>query len=219
MPGSRTASLRTPRHLIFAFAMLILAMVGIDQTTKFHAEKNFLHWSHPTEVHHMNTNKQHVFTLGNSPSEIFKKGASPNQITSSWLDFHLTYVRNTGAAWGALSSMPRSFRTPFFTIVTIIALSIVAWLFTSSHPGQRFYRVGLICIFAGAVGNFVDRLALGYVIDWLQFHWKVFGWEYSFPVFNLADVFINVGVGVILIDLLLTEIQMRKLAIQNEANQ
>jgi signal peptidase II len=115
--------------------------------------------------------------------------------------------------------MPKSFRSPFFTAVTILALSVVGWLFATSHPGQRFYQYGLTCIFAGAVGNFVDRMALGYVIDWLQFHWKVLGWEYSFPVFNIADVIINVGVGIILLDLVITELQMRQMAFKNEANQ
>lgn len=191
----------------------------INQSTKFHAEKDFLSWSHPSEVHSMNTNKHHVFTLGNSPSFVFKNALPASQISTHWLDFHLTYVRNTGAAWGALSSMPRSFRFPFFTSVTIVALCVVGWLFKSSHNGQRFYRTGLVCIFAGAIGNFVDRLALGYVIDWLQFHWSILGWEYSFPVFNLADVFINIGVGVILLDLLITEILLRKELITIEANQ
>jgi signal peptidase II len=219
MTGSPTASHHMTQKILVAFIFLVLGFVGLDQTTKFHAEKNFLNWSHPTEVHHMNTNKVHVMTLGTSPSSAFRANKKPSEISHNWLDFHLTYVRNTGAAWGALSSMPKAFRSPFFTVVTILALSVVGWLFSTSHAGQRFYRYGLACIFAGAIGNFVDRMALGYVIDWLQFHWKIFGWEYSFPVFNIADIIINVGVGVILLDLVITEFQMRQIALKNEANQ
>ena len=63
MPDLNARSNRTPRHIFFVFLLLALALVSVDQTSKFHAEKNFLNWSHPTEVHHMNTEKQHVFTV------------------------------------------------------------------------------------------------------------------------------------------------------------
>jgi signal peptidase II len=51
---------------------------------------------------------------------------------------------------------------------------------------------------------------LKYVIDWLHFHWKIFGWEYSFPVFNWADVAINVGIGLMILDSILHEVALRK---------
>jgi signal peptidase II len=211
MPKMLQSLASSRAQLILAFVMLVLSLVTLDQSTKLHSEKQFLSWSHPTEVHQIHSAKHHVLTLGTSPSQAFRKGLPTSQISSNWIEFHLTYVRNVGAAWGALSSLPSGIRTPFFSIVTILALAMVVWLFSSSHPGQRLYRIGLCFIFAGAIGNFVDRMALGYVIDWLHFHWKVFGWEYSFPVFNIADICINVGVGIILIDLLSSEVQMRSL--------
>lgn len=203
------ANAKNGLYRLIAMALFVLSLTALDQSTKLHAEKLFLSWSHPSEVHQIQSNKYHVATLGVSPSQAFKKALPPSEISKNWVDFHLTYVRNVGAAWGALSSLPKSVRSPFFSLVTIVALSIVGWLFATSHPGQRFYRIGLGLIFAGAIGNFVDRILLGYVIDWIHFHWRIFGWEYSFPVFNIADVSINLGVGVILIDLVATEFQIK----------
>jgi lipoprotein signal peptidase len=190
-------------------ALLVLSLTTLDQSTKLHSEKLFLNWSHPSDVHQMRSQKFHVASLGVSPSQAFTKALPTSEITKNWVDFNLTYIRNVGAAWGALSTLPKAIRSPFFSIVTLVALTVVGWLFASSHAGQRFYRMGLGFIFAGAIGNFVDRIFLGYVIDWLHFHWKIFGWEYSFPVFNIADICINVGVGAILIDLIATEFQVK----------
>lgn len=87
---------------------------------------------------------------------------------------------------------------------------MIIYLFKSSHPGQRMARTALVLVLSGAAGNFIDRLLLKYVIDWLHFHWKIFGWEYSFPVFNWADVAINLGIAFMLLDMLLQEIALRR---------
>jgi signal peptidase II len=88
---------------------------------------------------------------------------------------------------------------PIFPIFSV-AVVIVARMFRQSPVSKVLFRTALTMILAGAIGNFCDRLMLKYVIDWLHFHWTIFGWEYSFPVFNVADISIDVGIGLILID-------------------
>lgn len=110
--------------------------------------------------------------------------------------FHLTYVRNPGAAFGLLARQKAAFRQFFFPTMTVLA--IVALLVYFIHvPGQRTLTLWGIClIMGGAVGNGIDRLWLGQVIDFLDFYWRTYHW----PAFNLADSAICIGVGLLLLD-------------------
>jgi len=96
--------------------------------------------------------------------------------------FYLTYVENRGAAFGIL----QDFRW-FFVVLTIAAVGLMIWYFLKAR--NKVARLALAFIMSGAVGNFIDRVIRGYVVDFLDFY--PFG--YDFPVFNAADVFINVG--------------------------
>lgn len=202
---------RGPWALLAGLILIVLSFTVLDQVTKIHSEQHFMVSSHPTDVHMFRSTKLHVFTWGESPASTRMATEGKDMVTANWLDLHLTYVRNVGAAWGALSNLPKAVRAPLFIIATIIAIAVVGHLFHTSHPGQRLFRTCLAFILAGAVGNFIDRIWLGYVIDWVQFHWMIFGWEYSFPVFNVADIAINIGVGLFLIDMLLNELANRRL--------
>ncbi|NLM74558.1 MAG: signal peptidase II [Clostridiaceae bacterium] len=102
--------------------------------------------------------------------------------------FYLTYLENRGAAFGIL----QNFRW-FFIIITIIALAIMIGYFIKSD--NNFLRLALSILIAGAIGNFIDRLFRGYVVDFLDFY--PFG--YDFPVFNVADICVNVGVFLLVI--------------------
>lgn len=102
--------------------------------------------------------------------------------------FYLTYLENRGAAFGIL----QNFRW-FFIIITIIALAIMIGYFIKSD--NIFLRLALSILIAGAIGNFIDRLFRGYVVDFLDFY--LFG--YDFPVFNVADICVNVGVFLLVI--------------------
>jgi signal peptidase II len=201
--------------LMVGYCLITLAGISLDQSTKIHAQKSFLEWTHATDLHQMNTTREHLFTLGTSPAEVTRLRAMERntaaKTSKNWFEMYLTYVRNPGAAWGAMANLPEAVRTPFFAFVTLISLTVVGWLFYMSHPGQRLYRVGLSAILSGALGNFVDRMTLGYVIDWIQLHWKIWGWEYRFPVFNAADIFINIGVFLIVLDLVINELALRRL--------
>jgi len=105
--------------------------------------------------------------------------------------FNLTYVRNTGAAFGLLAKAPESFRIPFFIIIPLIALTIIVLIFKKTQETQLLMITALSLILGGAIGNFIDRLRFNYVIDFLDFHWFS---KYHWPAFNVADSTIVVGV-------------------------
>jgi len=111
--------------------------------------------------------------------------------------FALTYVRNSGAAFGILHRAPATFRDPFFIIVPILVLLIITVIFVRLTQAQRLSAFALSLIYAGAIGNLIDRLRFKYVIDFLDFHWKE---VYHWPAFNVADSSIVVGVGFLLLE-------------------
>lgn len=111
--------------------------------------------------------------------------------------FALTYVRNSGAAFGILHRAPSWFRDPFFLAVSLIALVVIVFLFIRLTLSQKSVIVALSLILGGAVGNLIDRLRFGFVIDFLDFHWKE---VYHWPSFNVADSCIVVGVGLLFLN-------------------
>ncbi len=115
--------------------------------------------------------------------------------------FNFTYVRNYGAAFGFLSQTPPFFRDNFFLIMPPIACLLILWILKTVEESQTWQIVALSFIFGGALGNYIDRLHYGYVVDFLDFH---FHNKHAWPAFNLADAFIVCGVSY-LIYLILTE--------------
>lgn len=112
--------------------------------------------------------------------------------------FHITYVQNTGAAWSILNNM-----TFLLTLVSVVVcIFLIYWLY--KHPTESTYTRLLVClILSGAFGNMIDRIAYGYVVDFLSFN--LFG--YPFPVFNVADMYLSCGVVLLLIVTYLKEKQ------------
>jgi len=107
--------------------------------------------------------------------------------------FAFTYIRNKGAAFGILHSAPPYFRDPFFIVVPVVALSAIFYILAKLKPEEKLTAVSLSLIVGGAIGNLIDRVRFGYVIDFLDFHWaEVYHW----PAFNIADSAIVVGVGI-----------------------
>lgn len=111
--------------------------------------------------------------------------------------FYITYTTNSGAAWSFLAGKP--WAQDFFKVITVVALVAFVGLYVwATKKDKRFLRVCLVMLTAGAVGNFIDRLSYGYVVDFIGF---IFG-TYRFPVFNIADALMTVGIVLLLIDLL-----------------
>jgi signal peptidase II len=112
--------------------------------------------------------------------------------------WRMVYAENPGAAWGMLRDLPAGFRHGFFVVTALTALGFILWYYRKLREDQRWMQVALSFVFAGATGNLIDRLARGYVIDFVQWHW----WhrpELYWPIFNLADSLIVVGVAMIMI--------------------
>lgn len=110
--------------------------------------------------------------------------------------FALTYVRNMGAAFGILHNAPAYFRDPFFILIPILALVIITAILAKLKDNQRLTGVSLCLVMGGAVGNLIDRVKYGYVVDFLDFHWKE---VYHWPAFNVADSAIVIGVAYLFI--------------------
>ncbi|MFT5429738.1 MAG: lipoprotein signal peptidase [Myxococcota bacterium] len=110
----------------------------------------------------------------------------------------LKYAENPGAAWGLLSDLPDTVRRWFFFIVSIIAMSVLSYLFFSLGPRQHLPALGFATILSGAVGNFIDRLRFNYVIDFIDMYVGGSHW----PTYNIADVAISLGVGILLVEAL-----------------
>lgn len=113
--------------------------------------------------------------------------------------FHITYVRNRGAAFSFLSDA--SWRLPFFIGITLVASIAILVAFHKLRDDQKLAQVSLAMIFSGAVGNLIDRVRLGEVIDFLDAHW----YRYHWPAFNVADSLICVGVFLLAVDMLLED--------------
>jgi len=110
--------------------------------------------------------------------------------------FALTYVRNTGAAFGVLAAAPPSVRLPLFVAVTIAAIGALVSFLRKTSPDHRWLVAALGAILGGALGNLVCRLRYGEVIDFLDVHWGELHW----PAFNVADAAITIGVAIVLLE-------------------
>lgn len=109
------------------------------------------------------------------------------------------YVENPGAAWGLLATAPTSIRLPFFYLVSLGAIAFILWFFRRIGPDQTLLAVALSLVFGGAIGNFIDRLHLTYVIDFIDWYIATAHW----PTFNVADAGISVGVGLLILDMII----------------
>jgi signal peptidase II len=111
---------------------------------------------------------------------------------------HLTYLKNTGAAFGVLAGTRSPLRMVFFVLVSSVAIGCVLYLLKNIRPGRTSLVASLSLILGGAVGNLIDRLRLGEVIDFIDIHWHHLHW----PAFNVADSSITIGVILLFIQMI-----------------
>jgi len=117
--------------------------------------------------------------------------------------FNLVRVHNAGAAFSFLAGAS-GWQRWFFTALGLAAAAVIVWML-KNHPGQRLFCFALACILGGAVGNVIDRLLYGYVVDFLDFHWA----GMHFPAFNVADSAISLGAACLILDELLRVLRAR----------
>lgn len=111
--------------------------------------------------------------------------------------FNVVRAHNTGAAFSFLAGAS-GWQRWFFTVLGIVAATVIT-VMLRKHAGQKLFCFALACILGGAIGNVIDRLLYGYVVDFLDFHWR----GMHFPAFNVADSAITVGAIALILDELL----------------
>jgi signal peptidase II len=112
--------------------------------------------------------------------------------------FNITYVRNPGAAFGFLAAAPPMFRYTFFIVVTVAAILLILHYLRISRIEAPSLVSALALILAGAVGNLIDRIRFGEVVDFLDVYLSSYHW----PAFNVADSAITVGAAILILVLL-----------------
>ena len=135
-----------------------------------------------------------------------------DQITKSYITTHygefeftpvlpildITLMHNVGAAFSFLATASGWQRWVFIGLAVAVSIAIVAWLWRMPRA-HRLLAAGLALVLGGAVGNVIDRIRLGYVVDFIHFHWD----RAYFPAFNVADSAITVGAACLLLDALI----------------
>ena len=115
--------------------------------------------------------------------------------------FNLTHVRNTGGAFGIFGGEKGGVGSLLFVGVSLIAIGAIIFLFIKIREEEKTLALSFSLVLSGAIGNLIDRLRYGEVVDFLDFHWSTYHW----PAFNVADSAICIGIGLMALELLRRE--------------
>ena len=118
------------------------------------------------------------------------------------------YTQNRGAAWGFLAAAGEKFRVPFFHLVSIAAVIFIISYYRKLREDQRYLQLALALVLGGALGNALDRVIRGYVIDFIDWHWFDPNWlrpSLHWPTFNVADAGISVGLVLLFLEMLVSK--------------
>jgi signal peptidase II len=173
-------------------ALIVLTAVFADQATKLLAVDRL---TSAFQRRNAGTLAEKVQALY---SERYLEGMarSPYVVFRPW--WRMSYVENPGAAWGLGRSMSETTRNAFFMLVSAAAVVFIFYYFRRLTERQRYLQISLALVLSGAIGNFIDRVARHYVIDFIEWHW----WnrpDLRWPTFNVADSLIVVGVALLVI--------------------
>ena len=121
--------------------------------------------------------------------------------------FDLTHVRNPGGAFGILGGKGGRWGSLFFVGVSVIAMGSILFFFRRIEEDEKNLALSFSLVFAGAIGNLIDRLRYGEVVDFLEFYLSSYYW----PAFNIADSAICIGIGLMALEMLLWDHKKRKI--------
>lgn len=199
LPWNRRTFLWVHLPLVF----ICLAFFGLDQVSKAHVQETLLVWEDPANTDYFRGRQVPVFAIGEDLP-------AADDAVPLYFAFNYQYSRNKGAAFSMLENLDDKIRVPFFHIVTVLAIILIAFYYRQTPYDHHFTRYGLAAILSGALGNFADRLQHGYVIDFLDADWNLFGWRHDFAIFNIADVAINIGVICLIVDVIMVSLRDKK---------
>jgi signal peptidase II len=115
--------------------------------------------------------------------------------------FNLVHVRNTGGAFGIFGGEKGGLGSLLFVVVSLIAIGSILFLFIRLREDEKRLSLSLSLVLSGAIGNLIDRLRLGEVVDFLDFYL----FSYHWPAFNIADSAICLGIGLMALELLVRD--------------
>jgi signal peptidase II len=160
-------------------------------------------WSKSWAVRHLSTTNFRSVPLCTPPpggQHYLYQRLPTREVTLARNYLDLRYAENCGGAWGLLHGTREGLRRPFFLVVAVAAVLFIIHLYRSLEAGQRMMRWALPLVLGGAIGNLVDRLRLGYVVDFIDMHWRE---RYHWPTYNIADIAITVGIALMLLEYIL----------------
>ncbi|MBI5509336.1 MAG: signal peptidase II [Deltaproteobacteria bacterium] len=178
-------------HLALLFALVTVSIVGCDQATKWQA------LAHLTDTFTRDAPSAPL-GLGAKLSR-FLFAAHPRRVARiAVLDdfWHFQYVENPGAAWSFLHDAPPVAGRLFLLATALAGMVLLVLYARRTTADEGLVRLGLALVLGGALGNFLDRLRLGYVIDFIEWHWYE---RATWPLFNVADVAISTGVALLIL--------------------
>jgi len=163
-------------------------MLGLvlDQLSKLYAEHFYLLSPPvPSMAHHRATSETALMLASDTGERFFA--------------FYVTHVANAGVMLGALEDASPPVPWLAFMVTTAFGLGVAGGLLRWATPTDGVLRFAAVLLGSGVVGNLIDRVRLGYVVDWVHLRWKVAGWFFDAPAFNLADLLILAGAALALI--------------------
>jgi signal peptidase II len=179
------------------FWAVATAVIGVDQWTKFLVLRNLTTAldEAPSPASAFSVFYGAAPAVGNDGYHFRSK----DHVVLNESFLRLRYAENPGAAFGLFRNLPESARGPFFHLLSIGAVLFIGYSFLklTGAANERFAKLGLPLVLGGAIGNYLDRLARGFVIDFLEPVWNGRPW---WPAFNVADTAIVVGVGLLVLD-------------------
>jgi signal peptidase II len=182
-------------------ALLAGVWVVSDQVTKYLAVEH-LTSAFTRAGAHTTSAKIRAFV---TEKDVLERGyANPESVRVAPFWQH-RYTQNRGAAWGVLAGAGERFRVPFFYLVSVVAMIFIFSYYRKLRSDQRYLQVALALVLGGAIGNAIDRVLRGYVIDFIDWHWFDPSWlrpSLHWPTFNVADSGITVGLVMLFLEML-----------------
>jgi lipoprotein signal peptidase len=167
-----------------------ILVVATDLYTKYLAAEHLMVWTHAADTHLYQGSRKQILQLGDGGG------------LGSYFSVNVNYVRNHGAAWGSLKVIPENIRFASFYVLTLAAIFGIIHFSKDLGNDRQVALVSRGAVIGGILGNFFDRVTRGFVVDWIDMRWQLFGWRQAFPNFNVADIIIAVGVIYVVYDLI-----------------
>ncbi|WP_224368014.1 signal peptidase II [Hyalangium versicolor] len=178
--------------------VITLGVIALDQWSKYDVVGELT-----TRFDGLNSTGERLKAMYGEPPPLGVDGRhfrSKRSVELSESFLRLRYEENPGAAWGMFRNLPPNLRGPLFHAVSIGAVILIGYYFSKlsgTEPKERWALWGLCLVLGGALGNYIDRVARGFVVDFVQAHWMD---KAYWPSFNVADMAICVGVGMLILD-------------------